>query len=355
MLAAIDVTGPYRWRWELRDEAAGEVIAEHHVSLDGTPDSDHVTAFGDLYEYVRWHADPLWHDEPRIIRETGIWARHAVLGDAITTAITAADQALLWPLELAFADGAPLSVRGDVSFVYCMGRSGAVLDDPVRPVRVLAVFSSPTRTGVVALRRERHELATLIRRIVNRDGVAIELQVLQYGVTRQRLSEVIGSGGWDMVHLSGHGTRGTFLLERPDGSADYVSTADLVSLLRPAQGRLKLAMLSACKSAAEATTDALRLFGLPGQEAGPATGPAADQAAGHVSGLARGLAEELGCAVVATRYQVRDEFSIAFDQVFYERLLSGGDPASVASGRAWSIRRECRWADAAARPGRPGS
>jgi hypothetical protein len=88
MLAAVDVTGPYRWRWELRDEATGEVIAEHHVSLDGTPDSDHVTAFGDLYEYVRWHADPLWHDdEPRIIRETGIWARHAVLGDAITTAI----------------------------------------------------------------------------------------------------------------------------------------------------------------------------------------------------------------------------------------------------------------------------
>ena len=67
------------------------MIAEHHVSLDGTPDSDQVAAFCDLYEYVRWHADPVWHDdEPRIIRKTGIWARHAVLGDAITDAITAA-------------------------------------------------------------------------------------------------------------------------------------------------------------------------------------------------------------------------------------------------------------------------
>ena len=70
-----------------------------------------------------------------------------MLGDAITDAITAAapatvlvsvpapaEQALLWPLDLAFANGAPLALRGDISFVYCMGRSGAVPDDPVRPV-----------------------------------------------------------------------------------------------------------------------------------------------------------------------------------------------------------------------------
>jgi hypothetical protein len=349
LLAAVDVAGPSRWRWELRDEATGEVIAEHHVSLDGTPDSDQVAAFGDLYEYVRWHADPVWHDdEPRIIRKTGIWARHAVLGDAITDAITAAapatvlvsvpapaDQALLWPLELAFANGAPLAVRGDVSFVYCMGRSGAVPDDPVRPVRVLAAFSSPARTGAIALRRERHELAALIRRIVNRDGAAIELQVLQYGVTRQRLSEVIRSGGgWDVVHLSGHGNRAGFALERADGSMDYASAADLVDLLRPSLGRLKLAVLGSCKSAAEAATDTLRLLGLPVQETRPGTGSAPDYAAGHVGGLARGLAEELGCAVVATRYPVSDEFLTAFNQVFYERMLSGGEPAGMASARA---------------------
>jgi tetratricopeptide (TPR) repeat protein len=349
LLAAVDVAGPSRWRWELRDEATGEVIAEHHVSLDGAPDSDQAAAFGDLHEYVRWRADPLWRDdEPRIIRETGIWARHAVLGDAIIDAITAAvpatvlvsvpspaDQALLWPLELAFADGAPLAARGDVSFVYCLGRSAAVPDDPVGSVRVLAAFSSPARAGVIALRRERHELAELIRRIVNRDGAAIELQVLQYGVTRQRLSEVIGSGeGWDVVHLAGHGSRAGFALERPDGSMDHVGPAEMADLLRPALGRLKLAVLSSCKSAAEAATDTLRLLGLPEEKTGPGTGSASDQATGQVSGLARGLAEELGCAVVAMRYPVSDEFSIAFNQVFYERVLSGGEPAGVASARA---------------------
>ena len=114
------------------------------MSLDDPADSSQVDALGDLYEYVRWHIDPLWRDdEQRIIRETGTWVRDAVLGDAVTAAIIAAapatvlvsvpapaDEALLWPLEIAFADGAPLAARGDVSFVYCVGHSAAVPDVP---------------------------------------------------------------------------------------------------------------------------------------------------------------------------------------------------------------------------------
>jgi CHAT domain len=345
LLSAVDVVGPLRWRWELRDEATGGVIAEHRVALDDPADSNQVDAFGDLYDYVRWHIDPLWRDdEQRIITETGTWARDAVLGDAITAAIIAAapatvlvsvpapaDAALLWPLELAFADGAPLAARGDVSFVYCVGHSTPVPDDPVRPLRILAAFPSPTGTGITAQRRKRHGLAELIAVIASRDEAAIELQVLQYGVTRQRLSEAIAAGGgWDVVHLAGHGRRGVFLLDQPDGSADWVSTADLAGLLRPTQGRLKLAMLASCESATEAAPDTLRLLGMPAKEAEPA----ANHATGHVSGLAMGLAAELGCAVVATRYVVTDEFSIAFDQVFYDQLLSRGEPAGVASARA---------------------
>jgi tetratricopeptide (TPR) repeat protein len=345
LLSAVDVVGPLRWRWELRDEATGDVIAEHRVALDNPADSSQVDAFGDLYEYVRWHIDPLWRDdEQRIIGEIGTWTRDAVLGDAITAAIVAAapatvlvsvpppaDEALLWPLELAFADGAPLAARGDVSFVYCVGDSAPAPDDPVRPLRILAAFPSPTGTGVNAQRRKRHGLAELIAAIARRDGTAIELQVLQYGVTRQRLSEAIAAGGgWDVVHLAGHGGRGRFLLDQPDGSADRVSTADLAGLLRPTQARLKLAVLASCESAAEAAPDTLRLLGLPAK----AAKPAANHASGQVSGLAKGLAGELGCAVVATRYLVTDEFSIAFDQVFYDRLLSRGEPAGVASPHA---------------------
>ena len=315
------------------------------MSLDDPADSSQADAFGDLYEYVRWHVDPLWRDdEQRIITETGTWARDAVLGDAVTSAIIAAapttvlvsvpapaDEALLWPLELAFADGAPLAARGDVSFVYCVGHSTAVPDDPVRPLRILAAFPSPTGTGVNAQRRKRHRLAELIAAIAGRDEAAIELQVLQYGVTRQRLREAIAAGGgWDVVHLAGHGGRGVFLLDQPDGSIDRLSTADLAGLLRPTQGRLKLAVLASCESAAEAAPDTLRMLGLPAK----AGEPAAHQATGPASGLAKGLAGELGCAVVATRYEVTDEFSIAFNQVFYDLLLSRGEPAGVASARA---------------------
>jgi tetratricopeptide (TPR) repeat protein len=345
LLSAVDVVGPLRWRWELRDEATGEVIAEHHVSLDDPVDSSQVDAFGDLHAYVRWHADPLWRDdEQRIITETGTWARDAVLGVAITAAIVAAapatvlvsvpapaDGALLWPLELAFADGAPLAARGDVSFVYCVGNSTPVPDDPVRPLRILAAFPKPTGTGITAQRRKRHGLAELIAAIASRDEAAIELQVLQYGVTRQRLSEAIAAGGgWDVVHLAGHGGRGRFLLDQPDGSIDRVSTADLAGLLRPTRGRLKLAVLASCESATEAAPDTLRLLGLPAKKAEPA----ATHASRPVSGLAKGLAAELGCAVVATRYVVTDEFSIAFDHVFYDRLLSRGEPVAVASASA---------------------
>jgi hypothetical protein len=345
LLSAADVVGPRRWRWELRNEASGEVIGQHQVALDDPADSSQVDAFCDLYEYVRWHIDPLWRDdEQRIIRETGTWARDAVLGDTITAAIVAAapatvlvsvpapaDEALLWPLELAFADGAPLAARGDVSFVYIVGDSAPAPDEPARPLRILAAFPSPTGTGVNAQRRKRHELAELIAAVASRDGTAIELQVLQYGVTRQRLSEAIAAGGgWDVVHLAGHGGRGAFLLDQRDGSIDRVSTADLAGLLRPTQARLKLAVLASCESAAEAAPDTLRLLGLPEK----AAKPAADHATGPVSGLAKGLAGELGCAVVATRYLVTDEFSIAFDRVFYDRLLSRGEPAGMASAHA---------------------
>ena len=93
-----------------------------------------------------------------------------------------------------------------------------------------------------------------------------------------------------MVHLAGHGGRGVFLLDQPDGSTDRVSTADLAGLLRPTQGRLKLAVLASCESAAEAAPDTLRLLGLPAKEAEPA----ADHATGQVSGLAKGTGRGTG-------------------------------------------------------------
>jgi hypothetical protein len=285
LLKAVEAAGPWRWRWLLTDADTGEPLTDHQVDLD--PASDEVAAFGDLYGYARSHAAP----DRRTVSETGIveragaWAGRVLLGDSVGAAIAAAapvtvrvsapaptDFALWWPLELAHVGGVPLAARGDVTLVYDIapvlsgiGQGQAVA---AGPLRVLAVFSEPTRTSVLALRRERYALSRLIRRIA-RQRRMVELQVVQYGATRKRLAEIVDSGGgWDVLHLSGHGALGVFLLEHPDGSPDPVDTADLVKLLRPARHRVRLAVVSACQSAADVTAETLRLIAWPTRPSG---------------------------------------------------------------------------------------
>jgi tetratricopeptide (TPR) repeat protein len=390
LLAAVDVAGPLEWRWALSDEESRRLVAEHHVALD--PASDDLPRFRDLYWYARSYSAPDRRvaDGTRIIAEAGAWAGNALLGEAVAAAIAAAapvtvqvavpealDPVLLWPLELAHVGGRPLAARGDVSFVYDIDAAGGMstganIDaagdiggmDGQRAcgvhgrkaeigaaLQVLAVFSQPAKTSVLALRRERYALSRLIRRIAARDRAAVELRVAQYGVTRERLAEIADSGeGWDVLHLSGHGAGGLFLLEKADGSPDRVSTADLVDLLRPARRRVKLAVISACESAVDTTAQTLRLIGLD-EQADALEAAEADAEArrpGQVPGLARALVRELGCAVVAMRYPVTDEFAIEFSDVLYERVLSRRQSVDVAVARA--VVKAAGPAPSAARP-----
>ena len=212
---------------------------------------------------------------------------------------------------------------------------------------MLAVFSLPTATSVLALRRERFELARLVRRIAARQRRRVELTVVQYGVTRERLVAVAEAGdGWDVLHLSGHGGRGQFLLEKPDGSPDPVDTGELVGLLAPLRGRVRLAVVSACESAAATTAETLRWVGLEEQAQQfeqqaeqdiPALAGAGAGTAGApelvMTGVARAVADRLGCAVVAMRYPVVDDFAIAFADELYGRLLGVRDAGSGSRGQ----------------------
>jgi hypothetical protein len=77
------------------------------------------------------------------------------------------------------------------------------------------------------------------------------------------LADLAESGdGWDVLPLSGHGVAGQFLLARANGSADPLSTTELIRLLRSMRARVKLAVVSACQSAAAATAETLRWLGL---------------------------------------------------------------------------------------------
>ena len=240
VLQAVDVRGSSRWRWLLTDEDSGKPLADHEVALD--PDAAEVRAFGDVYGYARAYAAPdrRAEDEVRLVAELGAWAGTTLLGERIGAAIVnaapvtvrvTAGFAVGWPLELAHADGMPLAARGDVSLVYApAGTTGPPKAEVADALRVLAVFSQPTRTSVLALRRERYELGRLIRRLGATQKRMVELTVVQYGVTRERLARIVDTGdGWDVLHLSGHGGAGAFLLEHADGSPDLVDVADLVT------------------------------------------------------------------------------------------------------------------------------
>jgi hypothetical protein len=253
VLEAVDVAGPWQWRWLLTDDGTGASLADHYVTLD--PAVDQVARFADLYGHVRWHAAPDRRalDEARLVAEAGAWAGRELLGQRIATVIAAAapvtvlvrvparaGAVLGWQLELAHANGGPLAARGDVAFVYDLAPDGVRGDKAhvSEALRVLAVFSQPARTDVVALRRARYELSRLIGRIGARNRARVELRIVQYGATRQRLATIAESGpGWDVLHLFGHGGPGVFVLEHADGSPDTVTAAELVELLRPAKRR----------------------------------------------------------------------------------------------------------------------
>jgi tetratricopeptide (TPR) repeat protein len=342
LLEAVDVkvddSTPLRWRWLLRDEETGSPLADHEVTVD--PAAVDAMRFADLYDYTRSYAAPdrRTTEQQRYMEMAGEWAGRDLLGESVGAAIAEAapvavrvrvpealSPVLLWPLELAHVDGRPLAARGDVTLVYDIAPDAAPVRKgaPGASLRMLAVFAQPTETSVLALRRERYELTRLVRRIAARERAVVELQVVQYGATRERLREIADSGdGWDVLHLSGHGTGGAFLLEKEDGSPDLVATPDLVALLRPAKPRVRLAVVSACESAADTTAQTLRLLGLTEQADALEAESADGQAAAEVPGLARALVRELACPVVAMRYPVTDEFAIAFGDALYNRLLS---------------------------------
>ncbi len=345
ILEVSDWTDASHWRWRLLDPE-GAFLADHTIDLD--PRDPLLPAFSDLEAYLHQHAAPDRRipDETRLLEEAGVWIGAQVLGPIgprilkYGTPVTVRVQvpepagALLYrPLELAHANGKPLALQ-DVSLVFeVAGEQPPVRQQPIgNRLRLLAVFSLPTDASALALRRERYALKQLIERIRQTHDLAIELRVLQYGVTRQVLRAVLEEGdGWDLIHFSGHGLPGELALELPDGRADVIPSDQVVKLLRPARGRLKLVMLSACLSAAPTIEETLRLLGLKISASGLAAGPPLPVGQGEGMGvrapaLVRALVRNLDCAVLAMRFPVGDDFAVALGAELYERLLGMAQP-----------------------------
>jgi tetratricopeptide (TPR) repeat protein len=143
--------------------------------------------------------------------------------------------------------------------------------------------------------------------------------------------------GWDVIHISGHGAPGVLLLEKADGSHDLVTSAELAGLLELARDRVKLVTVSACWSAALTAAEQRRLLGLPVLDGGTARSSDRDgdeDGAAAPGTLATELAERLGCAVLAMRYPVVDDFAIALSGRLYELLAAKRRPLPRALGMA---------------------
>jgi CHAT domain len=338
-----------RWRWRLTG-VGGKFLADHEVRLD--PGCSQYEAFTDLLGHLSWHAAPdrRDEDEARIVGEVGAWIGAEVFGPvaavlarerpaAVRVIVPDEAKALLFrPLELAHVNGVPLALQ-DVTLVMQPAGdddAGEVTTAATVPaggrLRVLGLFSMPEGGQPLNLRRERYDLVRLVREIATK-GRSADVRVLQYGVTRQRLREVLEEAeGWDVIHISGHGGPGELLFEKEDGTRDPVSSGDLAGMLDLAGERVKLVTVSACWSAAMSVEEQRQLLGLPLAE-GNREYLAGGQRSGFEPGaLATELTDRLGCAVLAMRYPVGDEFAIALSRKLYDLLADKGQPLPRAVG-----------------------
>jgi tetratricopeptide (TPR) repeat protein len=337
LLEADDVRNASHWYWRLKD-AGGVVLADHEVRLDAA--SWQYEAFVDLHAYLRRNIPPNSSaiSANALVKQVGQWIGQHVLG-TLGEAILAhgtpttvrvviprepdtAAGLLYVPLEMAHVRGRALALQ-DVSFVFAVqGEDPAVARQPIGDrLRMLAVFSLPTDVSALNLRYERYQLKKLVNSIARNRGLAIELRVLQYGVTREALKAILKQqGGWDIIHFSGHGLAAGLVLENLDGSSDLIRSDELLALLRPGRDRLKWVTLSACLSAARAVDETLHWLGLEPKLPAPIE-TADDTSVGNLGAVARELVREFGCAVLAMRFPVNDEFAIQLGEKLYGFML----------------------------------
>jgi hypothetical protein len=345
VLEMLEVDSPTRWRWKLSDDE-GNILVD--LQIDFNASAWEFEAFKDLAYYLDAFrsADQPMEEEQAAVRDVGAWVGSTLLG-AVGERIVALRQSVLlvlpsevehrsevagWPWELALVGGQSLAEIG-VNFVLCERLEVEPLTKTRGDaLRMLAVFSSPQGPDALDLRRERVALVRQVTEIAVSQQRAVELQVLQYGVTRAVLEGTLSSpDGWDILHISGHGAAGLLILEDEGGHVDEVKAIELVQLIERAKARLKLVTLFACESATQIAEENLYLLGFSET---PPSRASRSQSSGSSTSLAAALSERVQCVVLAMRFSVGDEFAIGLSHDFYELAIGDSQRVSRALGLA---------------------
>ncbi|MGW5136771.1 hypothetical protein [Streptomyces sp. NPDC004135] len=326
------------WRWVLTGDGES-VITEHQVSLDSS--EWQYRAFTDLHQHLGTYAEPLdgrIASERAIVAKLGAWITEHALGpvaaylrttapvSVVVTLRGAATRLASLPWDLALIDDTPLSLAG-VQLVMDLGHPSAeARSTPIDgPLRILALFSLPDdSTTALDLRRERRRLEHLVEQSRS-EGRAVELRVLQYGVTLRRLAAVVQEDyNWHCVHLSGHGVSGLFTLEGEHGGRYRVTGEVLADVLAPLRGTTRLIVASACESAEQTVRERLLRLGPSELDAAPATDSGRARDRTRTPGMAVALSAALGCCVVGMRFPVAEHFASSFTHDFLQLMLGEG-------------------------------
>jgi hypothetical protein len=200
------------------------------------------------------------------------------------------------------------------------------------PLRVLAVFAGPTDLPALDLPRELALIVTALQTLppgqvaldVLMDGptaAAAQLGIVPKGLpTPAAVTDAIGAG-YDVLHYGGHGALqnggGLLALENENRSAAFFDAASLGIAVRGT--RLRLAVLTACQTAAPAATAAA--------PAAPATAPANPPAPAAAPGeTTRGGAVPAGQAPLPALFLIPDPAPLPVAPA----LIAAGLPAVIA-------------------------
>ena len=231
------------------------------------------------------------------------WAQYG----SLTLTISASPELSAIPFEVACLSDHTVPARHPgVRLNRLVTTAAAAMPPPsCGPLKILVAVGTPDegQTPNVALDREA-EIGAILDAVgaTVGDGRAevVVLEVANTATISKALHDALPSGGFHVLHLSGHGSPTAIELETEDGAAEETSAADLVEAMQAAGAQVPLVFLSACH------------------------GATADE------GLARELVRAGVPRVIAMQTAIGDGYATALAAAFYDRLAGPRQGATVS-------------------------